>query len=83
MDRGNKPYSEFRIPANRNHRGYNYPVFTNNKDKEVPMDWIINNWTTCLAIFWMAEKVVKITPFPYDDILLDIVWSGVKKAVRK
>ena len=31
----------------------------------------------------MAEKVVKITPFPYDDILLDIVWSGIKKAVKK
>ena len=27
----------------------------------------------------MAEKVVKITPFPYDDILLDVVWSGVLK----
>ena len=30
----------------------------------------------------MAEKVVKLTPFPYDDILLDIVWYGVKKAVE-
>ena len=30
---------------------------------------------------WLRS--VKITPFPYDDILLDIVWSGVKKAVRK
>ena len=30
-----------------------------------------------------AEKVVKITPFPYDDILLDIVWSGIKKALKK
>ena len=47
------------------------------------MEWIIDNWTTCLAIFWMAEKAVKITPFPYDDILLDIVWSGIKKAVKK
>ena len=47
------------------------------------MEWIISNWTTCLAIFWMAEKVVKITPFPYDDILLDIVWSSIKKAVKK
>ncbi len=47
------------------------------------MEWIAANWTTCLAIFWMAEKVTKITPFPYDDILVDIIWSGVKKALRK
>ena len=40
-------------------------------------------WTTYLAIFWIMEKVVKITPFPYDDILLDAVWSGVKKALKK
>ena len=31
----------------------------------------------------MMEKVVKITPFPYNDILLDVVWSGVKKAIKK
>ena len=47
------------------------------------MEWIADNWTTCLAIFWMMEKNVKITPFPYDDILLDIVWSGIKKSVEK
>ena len=39
--------------------------------------------TICLAIFWMAEKVTKLTPVPYDDILLDIVWSSIKKAVKK
>ena len=47
------------------------------------MDWIAGNWTMCIAIFWMLEKVVKITPFPYDDILLDIAWSGIKKALGK
>ena len=47
------------------------------------MDWMLENWTLCVAIFWMLEKIVKITPFPYDDILLDIVWGGVKKAAGK
>ena len=47
------------------------------------MDWVLSNWTMCIAIFWMLEKVVKITPFPYDDILLDIVWGGIKKAAGK
>ena len=84
MDRGNKPYPEFHIPANRNYRGYNYPVFTNNKDKDVPkMEWIANNWSECLAVFGVAEKCVKLTPMPADDILLDIAWSSIKKAVKK
>ena len=47
------------------------------------MEWIVENWMLCIAIFWMLEKVVKITPISYDDILLDIVWSGIKKAVKK
>ena len=47
------------------------------------MDWIINNWTLCLSIFWMLEKIVKLTPMKADDILLDIIWGGIKKAVKK
>ena len=47
------------------------------------MEWIVENWTLCLEIFWMAEKAVKITPFPYDDILFDIVCSSIKKVVKK
>ena len=47
------------------------------------MDWITSNWTLCICIFWMLEKVVKITPMKADDILLDIVWGGIKKALGK
>ena len=47
------------------------------------MEWIISNWSKCLAIFWMAERAVKHTPNPYDDILIDIVWSEIKKATGK
>ena len=47
------------------------------------MGWVMDNWTLCIAVFWMLEKVVKITPISYDDILLDIVWSGIKKAAGK
>ena len=46
------------------------------------MEWIANNWLECLAVFWMAEKCVKLTLMP-ADILLDIVWSSIKKAVKK
>jgi hypothetical protein len=47
------------------------------------MDWITSNWTLCISIFWMLEKIVKITPMKADDILLDIVWGGIKKALGK
>ena len=47
------------------------------------MDWIANNWMLCVSLFWMLEKIVKITPISYDDILLDIDWGGIKKALGK
>ena len=47
------------------------------------MDWMMNNWTLCLSIFWMLEKIVKLTPMKADDILLDIIWGGIKRALKK
>ena len=47
------------------------------------MDWITSNWTLCIAIFWMLEKIVKLTPVSYDDVLLDMVWGSIKKALGK
>ena len=47
------------------------------------IEWITNNWATALAVFYVLEKLVKITPMKYDDILLDMVWGGIKKAVGK
>ena len=47
------------------------------------MEWFADNWTLSVAIFWMAEKVVKLTPTKYDDIAIDIVWGGIKKALGK
>lgn len=47
------------------------------------MDWIVDNWQWFLIGFVVAEKVVKITPTKYDDILLDVLWDGLKKVVGK
>jgi len=47
------------------------------------MDWFANNWTLAVAVFWMLEKVVKLTPTKYDDILIDVIWGGIKKALGK
>ena len=47
------------------------------------MDWLMNNWDICLAGFFLLEKVVKLSPTKYDDILLDVVWNTVRKAFKK
>ena len=47
------------------------------------MDWFINNWDMCLAGFFLLEKIVKLSPTKYDDILLDVVWDAIKKVLKK
>ena len=47
------------------------------------MDWIIANWDICLLVFMILEKVVKLSPTQYDDILLDMCWGGIKKVLGK
>lgn len=47
------------------------------------MDWFTNNWEWCLIGFMAAEKIVKLSPTKYDDILLDFVWGNIKKMAGK
>ena len=47
------------------------------------MVFLVNNWDIALAIFFVLEKAVKLSPTKYDDILLDLVWGGIKKVVCK
>ena len=47
------------------------------------MDWFLNNWDICLAGFFLLEKLVKLSPTKYDDILLDVVWKAIRKVVKK
>ncbi len=35
------------------------------------MDWLSNNWEWVLVGFYVAEKIVKVTPAVWDDILVD------------
>ena len=42
------------------------------------MEWIINNWDICLLVFMILEKLVKLSPSKNDDIVLDIIWNGIK-----
>ena len=47
------------------------------------MDFLTNNWEWVLIDFMVLEKLVKLSPTNYDDILLDIVWKNMKKLVKK
>jgi hypothetical protein len=51
------------------------------------MDQIIEllqaNWEWALLAFMIAEKIVKISPSQKDDIILDVVWDGIKQLVGK
>ena len=47
------------------------------------MDLLTNNWEWLLIGFMVAEKLVKMSPTKYDDIILDIVWNNLKKLVGK
>ena len=47
------------------------------------MEWIANNWEWVLIAFMIAEKLVKLSPTKYDDIVLDIVWKNLKKLMGK
>ena len=47
------------------------------------MDFLTNNWGWILIGFMVAEKLVKLSPTQYDDIILDIVWNNLKKLIGK
>ena len=47
------------------------------------MDWLTANWEWCLLGFMVAEKLVKMSPTQYDDILLDFVCCNIKKLAGK
>lgn len=47
------------------------------------MNIFIDNWEWCLIAFMILEKLVKASPSSADDIVLDVIWKGVKRLVGK
>ncbi len=47
------------------------------------MEWMMENWEWMLLGFMVCEKLVKMSPSEKDDILLDVVWQGLRKMVGK
>jgi len=47
------------------------------------MEWIVANWEWVLLGFMVCEKLVKMSPSEKDDILLDVVWQGIRRMAGK
>lgn len=47
------------------------------------MEFLLENWEYFLLGLYVAEKVVKLTPFKWDDILVDGVKEVLFKLVKK
>ena len=43
---------------------------------------LTSHWEWVLLGFMVCEKLVKISPTKADDIMLDVVWNGIKKLVN-
>jgi len=42
------------------------------------MDSIAANWEYVLVVLYAVEKIVKLTPTKYDDIVFDMVLKPIK-----
>ena len=42
-------------------------------------EWIAANWEYVLVVLYAVEKIVKLTPTKYDDILFDSVLRPIKE----
>ena len=47
------------------------------------IEWLSANWEWVLLGFMVLEKVVKLSPTDKDDILVDMVFQGLVKLVKK
>ena len=42
-------------------------------------EWIVANWEYCLVVVYALEKIVKMTPTKYDDIIFDMILKPIKE----
>ena len=42
-------------------------------------EWIAANWEYVLVVIYAFEKIVKMTPTKYDDILFDMLLKPIKE----
>jgi len=47
------------------------------------MEWLSANWEIVIVVFFCLEKIVKLSPSDKDDILVDVVWQGLTKLLKR
>tara|TARA_R110000824_G_scaffold163365_1_gene339117 strand:- start:228 stop:404 length:177 start_codon:yes stop_codon:yes gene_type:complete len=50
---------------------------------EEVIQYLTVNWQNVLILFFVAEKLVKISPTKADDIIVDVIFNGIKQLVNK
>ena len=44
-------------------------------------EWIAANWEYVLVVLYAVEKIVKLTPTKYDDIVFDMLMKPIKEKI--
>jgi hypothetical protein len=44
-------------------------------------EWLVANWEYVLVVLYAVEKIVKLTPTKYDDIIFDMVLKPIKDKI--
>ena len=46
-------------------------------------EWAVANWEWILLVFYVTEKIVRLSPSKKDDVIFDMVLKPVWEAVTK
>tara|TARA_R100000700_G_C3153833_1_gene131669 strand:- start:171 stop:320 length:150 start_codon:yes stop_codon:yes gene_type:complete len=46
------------------------------------MEWLTDNWQYVMVGFYALEKVVKITPTKYDDMVVDMLLKPLFNSLK-
>ena len=44
-------------------------------------EWLAANWEYALFVIYALEKIVKLTPTKYDDIVFDMILKPIKDKI--
>jgi hypothetical protein len=45
-------------------------------------EWLSSNWEWVLLVFYVIEKVVKLSPTKQDDVIFDMIFKPIIDRIR-
>lgn len=42
------------------------------------LQWINEHWLVFVGVFFVLDKIVKASPWPYDDFVVDMLWNALR-----